>query len=114
MLKSLPEIVAEISPNVNLLDAKTALHQCQQNNGKIVDVREPAEVDQHPVKHSVNIPRGILEVKIGSLCPNANDAIYIHCASGGRAVLASEQLQRMGYTNVTAITCKVADIIALN
>ena len=31
--------------------------------------------------------------------------IYLHCASGGRAALAAEQLQRIGYKNVKAISC---------
>lgn len=110
MLKTLPEIVAEIAPTIMLLDAKTAIAQCKQNQGKIIDVREPAEVEQMPVSHSINIPRGVLEVKIAGVCANADDAIYIHCASGGRAVMSAEQLQRMGYSNVTAITCKVSDI----
>ena len=37
--------------------------------------------------------------------PDENLAIFIHCATGARAIFAAEQLARVGYQNVWAITC---------
>jgi rhodanese-related sulfurtransferase len=58
----------------------------------------------------MNIPRGILEMKMLELYPNSEKAIFIHCASGVRAILSTEQLKRFGYKNVWSITCALEDI----
>ena len=36
--------------------------------------------------------------------------IYLHCATSARATLSAEQLTRLGYTNVSVITCDVDTI----
>lgn len=41
---------------------------------------------------------------IATHCKDSEAEIFVHCASGGRATLAAEQLQRMGYKNVKAIS----------
>ena len=38
--------------------------------------------------------------------------IYLHCATSARACLSAEQLKRVGYENVTVISCKAPDIQA--
>lgn len=113
MLKTVPELIALARQNVTTLAAKEALSACQQCAGVIIDVREPAEYTQKALEQSINIPRGILEMQITNVCPKADTPIFIHCATGGRATLAAEQLQRLGYTNVTAITCKLDDICSI-
>ena len=65
---------------------------------------------QKSAAKSYNIPRGVLEMKITEVCPDANAPIYLHCASGGRARLAAEQLLRMGYLRVAAISCNIDDV----
>ena len=107
MLKTLPELVAEARAHLRCLDAETAIGEIKANKGTIVDVREPVEVSATPAPHSVNIPRGILEMKVEQVIPDADHPIYLHCASGGRATLAAEQLHRLGYTNVSVITCPI-------
>lgn len=111
-LKTVPELVAEARANVRSVDAPTAKAEIAQNQGILVDVREPAEVATQAAKGAINIPRGVLEMKIGELCANAHQPIYIHCATGGRAALAAEQLVRMGYTQVSALACGVGDVCA--
>lgn len=113
MLKTIPDIVKQIRQTVNTITATNAYRQCLNNNGVIIDVREPSEVSQKSVKGSVNIPRGLLEMKILELYPNENQFIYLHCATGARATFAAEQLQRIGYINVLAITCKLEDICSI-
>ncbi|MFT6208807.1 MAG: rhodanese-related sulfurtransferase, partial [Colwellia sp.] len=36
--------------------------------------------------------------------------IYLHCATGGLASLAAEQLSRLGYKDVWAIVCQHSDV----
>lgn len=110
MLITIPALIQQASQNVRRIDAATAFAECQSKSGLVIDVREPGEVSGKPVAGSVNIPRGVLEMKITDLCAEPDRAIYLHCATGGRATLAAEQLQRMGYSEVSAISCGLDDI----
>jgi phage shock protein E len=110
MLLSLPELIKQAAQNVRRLDAVAAYAECRQNNGTVVDVREPIEVSEKSADGSINIPRGVLEMKIVDVCPEPQQPVYIHCATGGRATLAAEQLQRIGYSNVTAIASSLDEI----
>ena len=105
MLKKLPELVAEIRSQINCLTAQEAAVKSREDNGILIDVREPAEFAEKALKGVVNIPRGLLEMKMVELYPDAELPIYIHCATGGRATFAAEQLVRLGYQQVYAITC---------
>ena len=89
----------------------SAAHAFTNKNATFIDVREPAEFNASPIDNSIHIPRGILEMTIAKHCPDPEMKIYLHCASGGRAALAAEQLQRIGYQNVSAISCQHHDVL---
>ena len=113
MLKTIPSIVTEIRKNIPTINASDDFTECQTNAGVIIDVREPSEVQESAVKGSINIPRGLLEMKMLTLYPNANLPLYIHCATGARATFSAEQLKRIGYNNVKIITCDLNTIQGL-
>lgn len=102
MILSVPELVAQAKSTVTCVNATQAF---THKNATFIDVREPAEVAASPVENSISIPRGVLEMNIAKHCADADMEIYLHCASGGRATLSAEQLQRIGYKNVKAISC---------
>jgi phage shock protein E len=110
MLKTLPQLIQETTGHVRVLDAAHASAECRDYSGLLIDVREPAEAQAKSPAGSHNIPRGVIEMKITALCPDANAKIYLHCAAGGRARLAAAQLLAMGYKDVTAISCGVDDV----
>ncbi|MEG3768755.1 rhodanese-like domain-containing protein [Alteromonas sp. 14N.309.X.WAT.G.H12] len=110
MLKTIQERLAAIPYAIRTVSAADAAIEIKQNQGCVIDVREPAEVQSEPVDGALNIPRGVLEMKMLQQFPDASKPIYIHCASGVRAHLGAEQLLNMGYANVTVITCSIADI----
>lgn len=75
----------------------------------LIDVREPSEFDEGNIPMSFNIPRGLLEFKIGSedywdivgmYVPEKDEEIIIYCKSGGRGALATETLSKLGFCNV--------------
>ncbi|MEW6984430.1 rhodanese-like domain-containing protein [Colwelliaceae bacterium 6471] len=105
MLKTIPELIALARENITTLVAKDALEKCNQCNGILIDVREPSEFNEKAVPGAINIPRGVLEMQMVNRYPSAHTDIFIHCATSGRAILAAEQLQRLGYTNVNVISC---------
>jgi phage shock protein E len=110
MLKTLQELISESTGAVQTMDPATARRERAENGGYLIDVREPQETPVNAVPGAHNIPRGILEMQITALCPDADDPIFVHCASGGRARLSAVQLMVMGYRNVVAITGSVEEV----
>ena len=110
MLKTLPQLLQQASQNVRLLTAKQAAQDITQNHGLLIDVRESAEHFASPAIGAINIPRGVLEMKMLEIEKDPKRPIYLHCASSLRAMLAAEQLARMGYTHVSVISCKMDEV----
>lgn len=77
----------------------------------LLDVREPYEFDLMHIANSINVPRGVLESAcdwnyeetVPQLVQARNKEIIVVCRSGYRSVLASLQMQRMGYQNVVSL-----------
>lgn len=110
MLKTIPEVVAQARESLNIITAADAAIKCKEENGLIIDVREPAEFAEKSASNAINIPRGLLEMKMLQLHPNEDLAIFIHCATGARATFAAEQLKRVGYKNVWVISSMLDDV----
>ncbi|MEP1446858.1 MAG: rhodanese-like domain-containing protein [Paraglaciecola sp.] len=110
MLKTLPSLLQQASQNVQLVTAKQAALEMSKNHGLLIDVREPAEHAASPAVGAINIPRGVLEMKMLEIEKQPERPIYLHCASSLRAVLAAEQLARVGYSDVSVITCKMDEV----
>ena len=110
MLKTIPEVIAQARKSLTIITAAEAVVLAKQQNGVIIDVREPSEFSEKSAKGVINVPRGLLEMKMLQLYPNESQAIFLHCASGARAVFSAEQLKRVGYKNVSVITSSIDDI----
>ena len=111
MLKPIPELLKEAAKNVRRISAEVASSEISENQGLLIDVREPAEHQTKGAEKAINIPRGLIEMQLTELEKDPNRPIYLHCASSARATLAAEQLARIGYQNVSVITCNVETII---
>jgi rhodanese-related sulfurtransferase len=77
-------------------------------------VRESNEYSEGHVNGAINIPRGVVEFKIWKVVgyPEHTDTaktIYLYCKTGGRAALATQSLQELGFTNLTAVKMQMAD-----
>lgn len=111
--RSFEELVRQARSGVRTLCAEEAAQEIALRGGLVIDVREGSEVAARPSASATHIPRGVLEVHIGKHCEDPDQPIYVHCAAGGRATLAAEQLQRMGYRSVTAIVGQLDEVLAL-
>jgi len=110
MLLTIPELLDQLQEKITKITAEEAKTILQQENSIFIDVREPAEYNEKSAKGTINIPRGVLEMKMLTLYPDENKLIVIHCATSARASLAAEQLQRVGYKKVYVIACKLETI----
>jgi rhodanese-related sulfurtransferase len=104
------DLVADAKTRITEVDVGTVAVEIT-GDLVIVDVREPAEYADGHIPGATNIPRGVLEFRIGGvegLEGLSNDErlqkpIALYCRSGGRSALAADTLRSMGYTNVRSI-----------
>ena len=105
------ELISRAKAEIRCISAEEAAQRIRTESGLILlDVREPEEHAKDSISASVNIPRGLLEMKIKDVCSNPDQPILIHCAGGGRAALATKSLKDMGYTAVSSIDARFSDL----
>ena len=111
MITTAGELISEAQTQINCVDAISAKLLYQNSvNAVIIDVREAQNAENSKLNDSINISRGLIEMKIVKHCPDSETLILTHCGGGGRASLAALTLQKMGYTNVHAITATFNEI----
>lgn len=69
----------------------------------ILDVREDNEWANGHVPGAHHLGRGVIERDIEQLLPEMDTPIVLYCGGGFRSALAADNLQKMGYTNVTSL-----------
>lgn len=103
-MKTAHDLVAEAKAHIREIDPNAA-EQAIRDADLLLDVREPEEFHAGHIPGALNIPRGVLEFKIGSepqLAERDRD-IVLYCKTGGRAALAARALKEMGYLQVHSI-----------
>lgn len=101
-----------VTPHDLVLEAKaqisevgTAEAHAQLNDRIVIDVREYEEFAAGHLPGAINIPRGVLEFKIGTVpqCVDKDAPYLLYCRTSGRAAMSAVQLQRIGYRNVISM-----------
>lgn len=99
------ELVAQARARIREIAPRDAW-DAMSGDVRVLDVRETSEFEAARLPGAINIPRGILEFRIGEVPEFARkDApIVLYCRTGGRAALATLALNQIGYTNVVSVT----------
>ncbi len=66
----------------------------------ILDTREQDEFDEGHIPGAILIPYTEIENKAEEMLPDKDKLILVYCRSGRRSKIASEDLSKLGYTNV--------------
>ncbi|PYT01301.1 MAG: sulfurtransferase [Acidobacteria bacterium] len=75
--------------------------QVRMNEGaKLIDVREDNEWETSHADGATHMGRGIIERDIVQTFPEKDTELILYCGGGYRSALATDMLQKMGYTNV--------------
>jgi rhodanese-related sulfurtransferase len=67
---------------------------------KLIDVREDNEFEAEHAAGAVHMGRGIIERDIVQTFPEKETELILYCGGGYRSALATDMLQKMGYTYV--------------
>ncbi len=94
-------------------DAKSRVHEIDIEEykrlvasgeaGQLVDVREDNEWDAAHAAGAIHLSRGIIERDIETTFPDKDTKLVLYCGGGFRSALATDNLQKMGYTNVISL-----------
>ena len=71
-----------------------------KNGAVLIDVREDNEFDATHAAGARHMGRGIIERDIVQTVPEKDTELILYCGGGYRSALATDNLQKMGYTNV--------------
>lgn len=112
MPRTASDLVAEARTEIREISPQD--YSSDRANCVLIDVREPAEFATGRIDGAINIPRGVLEFQVEAdpAVANVSDPalshkeqpLVLYCRTGGRAALAAQSLQRMGFSDVRSIT----------
>ena len=101
------------SARSRIIEVEATAFAAAPGGGVVIDVREPAEFAAGHIAGAVNIPRGVLEFQVEAhpalacaiepALSRKDLPLMLVCRSGGRAALAADSLQAMGFANVRSI-----------
>lgn len=94
-------------------DAKARITECTVADVKrrldagekfiLVDVREESEFTTGHAPGAVHMSKGVIERDIETKVPDKATPMVLYCGGGFRSALATDNLQKMGYTNVISM-----------
>src|SRR6187397_1040576 len=92
-------IAADAKSRISEISVNEA--QQRMNEGaKLIDVREDNEWAASHAAGATHMGRGIIERDIVQTFPEKDTELILYCGGGYRSALATDMLQKMGYTNV--------------
>jgi rhodanese-related sulfurtransferase len=92
-------LVGEAMENVREVTVAEAQERMDAG-ATLIDVREDNEFEAGHASGARHMGRGIIERDIVQTIPDKGAELILYCGGGYRSALATDNLQKMGYTNV--------------
>jgi len=71
--------------------------------GQLVDVREEHEWQAAHAAGAIHLSKGTIERDIEKTIPDKEARLVLYCGGGFRSALATDNLRKMGYSNVLSL-----------
>ena len=94
------KIVDDAKSRVREVNVDEARRKLESGKAKLIDVREDKEWEAEHARGAEHMGRGVIERDIEQRVPDKNAELILYCGGGFRSALATDNLQKMGYTNV--------------
>ena len=88
---------------VREIDVDEARRKVESGTAKLIDVREDSEWAAGHARGAEHMGRGVIERDIELRVPDKTTELILYCGGGFRSALATDNLQKMGYTNVLSM-----------
>lgn len=70
---------------------------------RVIDVRSTEEYQEGHIAGAELIPQPLIAILAGERLPNKSEPLVLYCMAGGRAALAAQSLEALGYTDVSVL-----------
>jgi rhodanese-related sulfurtransferase len=97
------KLVADAKQRITEVSVEEARAQAERGEAILIDVREESDWKQGHAEGARHLSKGVIELEIEEQVPDTNQPIICYCGGGSRSALATESLQKMGYTNVRSL-----------
>lgn len=93
-------------------DAKTRIQEITvddaadmmgQEDVFLIDVRDTDEYDAFRIANAIHLSKGWAEAKIHTVVHDKDAPVILYCGGGNRSALVADNLQKMGYTDVSSM-----------
>ena len=96
------KLAAEAKSHVREISPSAAAAQ-QEKNAVLIDVREHDEFLKEHAPSAIHLSKGVIEMRIEEQVPDPATPLICYCGGGNRSALVVENLQRMGYSDVSSM-----------
>ena len=101
-MKHSPEfeaIAADAKTRIREITVEETLERIK-DGATLIDVREDNEWNEAHAAGAKHMGRGVIERDIVQTFPEKDTELILYCGGGYRSALATDMLQKMGYTNI--------------
>ena len=97
------KIVEDAKSRVREISVDEVRRKLESGKAKLIDVREDSEWAAGHARGAQHLGKGVIERDIEQSVPDKNAELILYCGGGFRSALATDSLQKMGYTNVASM-----------
>jgi len=97
------KIVDDAKSRVREVNVDEARRKLESGKAKLIDVREESEWEAGHARGAQHLGKGVIERDIEERVPNKKAELILYCGGGFRSALSADNLQKMGYTNVSSM-----------
>jgi rhodanese-related sulfurtransferase len=97
------KLVDDARSRVREISVEDARKKVESGRARLIDVREESEWAAGHVRGAEYLGRGILERDIEQKIPDKDAELILYCGGGFRSALSADNLQHMGYRNVSSM-----------
>ena len=97
------KLVDDAKSRIREVSVEEARQKLQAGRARLIDVREESEWSAGHALGAEHVGRGIIERDIEKRIPDRNSEVILYCGGGFRSALSADNLQKMGYSNVSSM-----------
>jgi len=97
------KLVEDAKSRVREVTVAETQRRLEGGKALLIDVREESEWDAGHARGAIPMGKGVIERDIEARVPDRNAELILYCGGGFRSALATDNLQKMGYTNVASM-----------
>jgi len=97
------KLVESVMPRVREIDVEEVRRKLESGKATLIDVREDTEWAAGHARGAEHMGRGVIERDIEVRVPDKTAELILYCGGGFRSALVTDNLQKMGYTNVLSM-----------